>query len=58
MLDSAAARVSMTIKTFFFSFQALLSPVWVPGQFSHKLDLLFDGELLLLPPSECAESSL
>lgn len=48
----------MTIKIFFFSFQALLSPVWVPGQFSHKLDLLFDGELLLLPPSECAESSL
>lgn len=38
---------------FSFAFQVLLSPVWLPGQFSHKLDLLFDGELAVTTLRMC-----
>lgn len=38
---------------FFFPFQVLHSPVWVPGQFSHKLDLPFDGELAVTTLRMC-----
>lgn len=53
VLDSALQRVSMTIKAFFFPFQVLLSPMRMPGQFSHKLDLLFAGELTVTTLRMC-----